>query len=38
MWRTFQDELTAHSSPAADPLIEAGALDTFATLHDWLSD
>lgn len=37
MWRGFQSELTAHSSPAADPLIEASALDTFAVLHDWLS-
>jgi hypothetical protein len=37
MWRNFQNELTAHSSPAADPLIEAGALDTFAVLHGWLS-
>jgi heme oxygenase len=36
MWRNFQDELAAHSSPAADPLIEASALDTFAVLHDWL--
>jgi heme oxygenase len=37
MWRSFQDELTARSSPAADPLIEASALTTFAVLRDWLS-
>jgi len=36
-WRAFQASLEAASSPAADPLIEAGAVATFGLLRRWLT-
>ncbi len=37
MWRRFQTVLQAASSPAADPAIEAGAIDTFRLLRAWMT-
>jgi heme oxygenase len=37
MWRAFQGALTSASTPATDPAVETGALETFALLQRWLA-
>jgi heme oxygenase len=38
MWKTFCNDLLAHSSPATDPAIVAAAEETFEALGRWVED
>jgi heme oxygenase len=38
LWRRFQEVLSTLASPAEDPLVELGALQTFRLLNSWLVD